>query len=688
MRQLCRRGLIGLVFGLVWTCSYAEEGMWTLDNLPRQALKQHYKFEPDEQWLNTVQKGTVRLAGGCSGSFVSAHGLVLTNHHCVSRCLAQLSGRQDNLLQNGYLAKTLGDEAICPEIELNQLLAIEDVSDSIRTVSEGLSQSQALSARRAAMSSLEQTCSENSPELRCDVVSLYDGARHHLYKYKRYQDVRLVFAPEANIAAFGGDPDNFSFPRYSLDMALLRAYQNGQAIDSPDFFPLQAKGAAIDELVFVSGHPGSTQRDYTAAQLVTLRDTILPHRLSYLSELRGVIRQYAQHDGEAKRITQRDYLSIQNTLKALRGQHAALAAPGFMQAQKTAENVLRERVEDERKLRKTTASAWDEIALAENVWAQIYLEYSLLERMRGYQSDLLAIAWHLVRAASERSKPNAQRLREYSEAALPQLTQKLFSAAPIHNELDILTLGWSLEKLRELLGPDHPAVRSSLGLYSPTELSEQLIKNTSLHDLATRRTLWDGGTVAIESSQDPLIQFARKMDSHARKVRSRYDDEVQAIIERNSKLISQAKFSLDGTDSYPDPSFSLRISYGQVQGWPERGNAVYPITTLSGLLARHTGRLPFAIPASWLSAEPQLDLTTPLNFTSTHDVIGGNSGSAMLNRKGELVGLIFDGNLHSLGGAYAYDGRYNRAISVHPAAMREALSTVYDADKLLKELFP
>ena len=688
MRQYCRLGLLSLILGLAGTSTYAEEGMWTLDNLPRQALKEQYKFEPGEQWLNTLQKGTVRLAGGCSGSFVSAHGLVLTNHHCVSRCLAQLSGRKENLLQNGYLANEPGEEAICPEIELNQLLAIEDVSDSIRTVSEGLSQTQALSARRAAMSSLEQTCSENRSDLRCEVVSLYDGARHQLYKYKRYQDVRLVFAPEANIAAFGGDPDNFSFPRYSLDMALLRAYQNGQAIDSPEFFPIQTQGAAIDELVFVTGHPGSTQRDYTVAQLVTLRDTILPHRLSYLSELRGVIRQYAQRDGEAKRITERDYLSIQNTLKALRGRHAALAANGFMQAQQTAESRLRERVEDERKLRKTSASAWDEIALAENVWAQIYLEYSMLERMRGYQSDLLAIAWHLVRAAEERSKPNTQRLREYSEAALPQLTQKLFSAAPIHNELDILTLGWSLEKLRELLGPDHPAVRASLGQYSPTELAKQLIQSTSLHDLATRRTLWDGGIAAIESSEDPLIQFARKIDSHAREVRNRYDNEVQAVIERNSSLISQAKFSLDGTNNYPDASFSLRLSYGQVQGWPERGKAVYPITTLSGLLARHTGRLPFSIPVSWLAAEAQLDLATPLNFTSSHDIIGGNSGSAMLNRKGELVGLVFDGNLHSLGGSYAYDGRYNRAISVHPAAMREALSKVYAAKNLLNELFP
>ena len=379
---------------------------------------------------------------------------------------------------------------------------------------------------------------------------------------------------------------------------------------------------------------------------------------------------------------------MQNTLKALRGRHAALAAPGFMSARADAEERLRERVEDKRKLRKLSASAWDEIALAEQTWAQIYLEYSLIERMRGYQSDLLSIAWHLVRAARERAKPNAQRLREYSEAALPQLTQKLFSAAPIHAELDQLTLAWSLEKLRELLGPDHAVVRNSLGPYSPTELARNLLDNTTLHDLATRRTLWDGGLAAIESSEDPLIQFALKIDPAARQLRQRYDNEVKAVIQRNASLISQAKFALDGTSTYPDASFSLRLSYGQVKGWPERGQAVYPVTTLSGLLARHTGREPFALPQSWLDAEPQLNLTTPLNFTSSHDITGGNSGSAMLNRKGELVGLIFDGNLHALGGAYAYDGRFNRAISVHPAAMLEALNKVYQADDLVKELMP
>ena len=687
MKTPIRQGLVGLLISLFMASAHAEEGMWTLDNLPLQALNQQYKFEPNEQWLQGLQKSTVRLAGGCTGSFVSEFGLVLTNQHCITRCLAQLSGSNDNLLQDGYLAETPAEEAICPEIELNQLLEIQDVSDSIRTLSEGLNQAEALSARRAAMSSLEQECSKGSQDLRCDVVSLYDGAQHHLYKYQRYQDVRLVFAPEARIAAFGGDPDNFNFPRYALDMALVRAYKNGQAIDSPHYFPVQRKGADIDELVFVTGHPGRTQRDYTVAQLVNLRDTILPHRLSYLSELRGVLRQFASNSSEAQRISERDYLSVQNTLKALRGRHQALAAPGFMQAQTAAEQTLRERVEDKRKLRKSTGSAWDEIALAEEVWGQIYLEYSLLERMRGYQSDLLSIARHLVRAASERPKPNAQRLREYSEAALPQLTQKLFSAAPIHNSLEILTLDWSLEKLRELLGPDHEIVRTSLGTFSRSELARQLIENSELHDLAVRRALWDGGAQAIENSSDPLIQFARKIDKAALQIRQRYDQEVKAVIERNASLISQAKFALDGTDNYPDASFSLRLSYGQVKGWPERGQAVYPYTTLSGLMLRHTGRLPFALPNSWLDAETQLDLATPLNFTTTHDIIGGNSGSAMLNRQGELVGLIFDGNLHALGGAYAYDGRFNRAISVHPAAMYEALHKVYQAENLVKELF-
>lgn len=680
-----------LLLALAWLTAgscIAAEGMWTLDNLPRETLKQDYNFEPEQAWVSKLQRASLRVSGGCSGAFVSPNGLVLTNQHCVRHCLAQLSGRQDNLLQSGFVTSQPNEEAICPQIELNQLLEIKDVTASINTASQDLSQTQALDARRAAMASLEQACVQDDVSLRCEVVSLYHGAQFHLYKYRRYQDVRLAFAPEAAIAAFGGHPDTARFPRYVLDMALLRAYRNGQAVDSPDYFSINPQGAQIDEPVFVTGHPGRTQRSDTVAQLLTLRDVILPQRLAYLAELRGVMRQFSHSNSKAQRIAQRDYLAIEDRLTMVRGRHTALVAPGFIDARQKAEKHLRERVNSKRKLRKTTADAWDEIEQAQQVLAQIHLEYALLERMRGYQSDLLSIARHLVRAASERSKPNAQRLREYTQAALPQLTQRLFSGAPIHDELETLTLSWSLEKLREWLGPDHPAVRLSLGTASPAQRAQQLISQTSLHDLSVRRTLWEGGAEAIRESQDPLIIYARKIDGPARQIRRRYDRQVRAVIEHNQQRISQARFALDGTSRYPDASSSLRLSHGQIQGWQQGDSRMYPHTTVSGLLARSTGQAPYSLPASWRQAEPDLDLTTIFNISSSHDIVGGNSGSPMLNRQGELVGLVFGGNRYAAGGTYAYDSQRNRAVSLHPAAISEALSKVYAAGALHQELFP
>ena len=665
----------------------AEEGMWTLDNLPRAALKQAYQFEPTDAWVEQVQQGSVRLAGGCSGSFVSEDGLVLTNHHCMRRCLAQLSGKGDNLLDKGFLASSREQEKICPEAEVNQLIAIRDVSGEVAEATKGLESAAAESARKARMSALESDCSGNDAALRCDVVTLYEGGRYHLYKYRRFQDVRMVFAPEFAIGAFGGDPDNFNFPRYVLDMALLRVYQDGQPVKPSHHFRINPAGAQDSELVFVTGHPGATQRSHTVPQLITLRDVILPQRLAYLSELRGVLRQFARLGPEQARISQRDALAIENTLKAFRGRHAALAQPGFMEMQTAAEAELKARVEKNRGLRKSTAGAWDQIAKAEALWRDLYLEYAMLELKHGYQSDLFGIARHLVRAAVERNKPNGERLREYTEAALPQLTQRLFSAAPIEPELERLALGWSLEKLRELLGADHAAVRTSLGQEAPQALADRLINTTGLNDVAQRKALWEGGLEAIQASDDPMIRFALQIEPLARALRERHEDDIKAVQTAAASAIARARFELDGTDTYPDATFTLRLSYGQVKGWEEKGQPVAPFTTVGGAYFRATGADPFKLPDSWLAAEPDLDLTARMNFVSTHDIIGGNSGSPVLNRKAEVVGLIFDGNLHSLGGAYAYDGRFNRAVAVHPAIMKQALEQVYPARHLADELF-
>ncbi len=681
-----RRILCALV--LLSPLAQAEEGMWLLDQLPLQALKDDYQFEPQPAWRERLQNATLRLAGGCSASFVSPSGLLLTNHHCIRQCLAQLSSREQNLFETGFQATRAEDERICPEVEIHQLIESSDISPVIAQVVKDLAPAQAAAAREAALAELQTSCAAGAPKLRCEVVSLYGGSRYALYRYRRHQDVRLAFAPEAAIAHFGGDPDNFSFPRYALDMSLLRIYEDGRPLSTPQYFPIKAAGARRDELVFVTGHPGATQRDLTVTQLTALRDLILPQRISYLAELRGVLRQFAQQGPEQQRISRREYLAIENALKSFRGRHTALSEPGFMEARVEAEKVLRKKAAKHKLLGPDSAKAWDEINQAQQIWRDIYAEYSMLELMRGYQSDLLAIARHLVRAAQERPKPDAERLQEYADTALPQLTQHLFSAAPIPLQLEELTLGWSLEKLREQLRPDHPAVQISLGAQNPMQVARDLVRGTRLHELDQRKALWDGGIDAINASSDPMIRFARLIDGAARAIRQRHEQEVEAVIARNSRLISQARYQVEGDSRYPEASFTLRLSYGQVRGWQDKGRQIDPFTSIAGILARATGQPPFALPASWSALGDGEELQYAMNFVSSNDIIGGNSGSPVLNREGELVGLVFDGNMHSLGGAYAYDGRYNRAIAVHPQAIRLALQSIYHANRLAEELFP
>ncbi len=665
----------------------AGEGLWPLQALPENTLKSEFDFVPDDSWRARLQGASLRLSGGCSAAFVSANGLVLTNHHCVSRCIAQLSGPKNNLLESGFVARSREQEQICPELELNQTLESRDITAELATVSAGLSEAQAATARAAARQVLIDRCQAGRVERRCEVVSLHGGARFEMHSYRRYTDVRLVFAPETAIARFGGTPDSFSFPRYALDMALLRVYDDGQPFAPVAHFAPKLEGARTGELVFVTGYPGSTQRELTVAQLITLRDVILPQRMAYLSELRGLLRQFAAQGDAEERMSRRELLSIENTLKAFRGRHAALSEPGLLEPRLRREEELRARLGRDKVLRQTTAGAWDAIAAAQQTWRELYTEYSMLELMRGYQSDLLSIARHLLRAAEQLKKPDLQRLPEYREDALPQLTQRLFAAAPVARELESLTLGWSLGMLRELLGADHPAVRISLGDADPAELAARLIESSRLDDPALRRKLWDGGLAAVEASDDPLIRLVRALEPMALAVRERYERDILAVVQRNLALIEQARHHLSVGEHYPDARFTLRLSYGRVEGWGEGDSTVTPFTSWGGAIARSSPHEPYRLPTSWLEAEPDIELTTPVNFTTSHDIVGGYSGSPVLNVKGELVGLIFDGNLHSLGGAYAYDGRYNRAVAVHPAIMQKALDKVYAAPALVTELF-
>jgi hypothetical protein len=665
----------------------ADEGMWLLDAFPSDLVKARHGFGPDRAWLDRVRLASVRLAGGCSGSFVSPDGLVLTNHHCAAGCISQLSTAERDLTASGYLAATVADERRCPEIEVNVLVEIRDVTARVRKATEGLGDAVFNAAQKAEMTRIEQECADKG-RWRCDVVTLFHGGAYHLYRYERHQDVRLVFAPEMAIAFFGGDPDNFMFPRYDMDLSLLRVYRDDKPLRVKDFFRFDPDGAKEDELVFVSGHPGSTDRLLTVAQLEFRRDVAFPRRLVRLAELRGLLTQFGRGDSERKRISTEDLFSVENSYKAYSGMAEALRDREMLAAKVAAEQALKARVASDPELAGRTGRAWDEVAAAMVRYRDFYDRHVLLESGQAFSSELFVIARTLVRGAEERTKPNEKRLREYRDSNLPSVTQRLFSTAPIYPELETLGLTFSLTKLRELLGTGDGAVREVLGNDSPEDLAAALVRATKLADPAVRRALWEGGKAATDASDDPMIALARRIDDEARAVRARFEDTVEAPVKQWGERIAQAHFATRKDRTCPDATFTLRLAFGKVAGYLDKGVRVDPITRFRGLFERATGKDPFRLPDSWVAARERLSPDTPMNFASTADIIGGNSGSPVIDRDARLVGLIFDGNIQSLGGAFWFDESVNRAVAVSSAAILEALGKVYGADRLVRELSP
>ena len=665
----------------------AAEGMWPLDNLPASRLRAEYGFTPGKDWVDHVMRASARIAGGCSASFVSRDGLVMTNHHCAAACVSQLSSAKKNFIADGFLARGRGEEVRCPEIEVNRLERISDVTGQVKGAVAGLDGEAFKLAKNAVEAKLSSACVGAERETaRCDVVDLYHGGRYHLYRYRRFQDVRLVWVPEQAIAFFGGDPDNFNFPRYDLDIAVLRVYENGKPAQVKDFFPFSKAGAEAGEMVFVSGHPGSTQRQLTISELETFRDLRLIGGLLRLAEERGILEQYSKLGPEAARIAENDLFGIENGYKAYVGELKALLDPALMKHQQKEESELRAFVASRPALRARVSGAWDAIEKAQQVYREIEAQYSAIEQARAFTGRHFGYARALVRGAEERSKPDADRLPEFSDSRLPEVEQRLFSTAPIYPEYETIRLGWSLTKMRELLGADDPFVRLVLGRKSPDQLGAELIAGTRLGDLAVRKALWTGGREAVARSDDPFIKLASAVDPAARAIRKRYEREVEAVVEKNTELIAQARFARHGTSAYPDATFTLRLSYGEVAGWSEGGRKIPPFTDFAGAFARDTGVDPFALPQSWHAAKSRLDLAQRFNFVTSNDIIGGNSGSPMINRAGEIVGLIFDGNIHSLGGTFWFDARTNRAVAVHSGAILESLNKVYGASDLAREI--
>ncbi len=671
----------------VASSAHAAEGMWTLDNLPKAKMQAQYGFTPSQVWTDHVQRSAVRLAGGCSGSFVSKDGLVMTNHHCVNDCVQQLSTAKKVFIKEGFYAKDASDEVMCPEIELNRLDTISDVTARVKQATANLSGKDFSKAQKAEKSKIESECvGEDKAATRCDVVELYHGGLYHLYRYHRYQDVRLVFAPELAMAFFGGDPDNFNFPRYDLDIGMLRAYEGGKPAVVKDYFPFSKNGAAAGEMVMTVGHPGSTQRGYTISQLERLRDQVLPLRTAYLSELRGLLTRYRQEGDEQNRVAQHDIFGIENSLKVFKGQFEALTDPEVFNFKRKQEGALRDYVSASPVLRADTTSAWDDIARAELTARNTYWQASMISRGAGFNAKYFEFARTIVRGAAEKQKPNAERLREFTESALPNREQDLFSTAPVYPDFEQVKLAWSLTKIRETLGADDPFVHWLFAKESPDAMAARLVKNTKLGDVAVRKALWEGGAEAVTKSDDPFIQLAAAIDPQARAIRKALEDDVDAVENKAAEKLAAATFAKDGTSAYPDATFTLRLSYGEVKGWDEKGKPVAPFTDIAGAFTRNTGYDPFKLPDSWLAAKDTLNGAQHFDLVSTNDIIGGNSGSPTLHRHATVVDLVFDGNIHSLGGAYWYDERVNRTVAVDSGALIEALDKVYGAKRIVTEL--
>ena len=667
----------------------ADEGMWPFNNVPKEEIKRRYGFEVTDAWLQKAQLASVRFNNGGSGSFVSPDGLVLTNYHIIEDIVGGLSTPEKDLSKEGFYARTRAEELKAPSLELNVLMSIEDVTDRVNgAVKEGMPAAEAGDARRAAISSLEAE-SLKATGLRSDVVTLYQGGRYNLYRYKKYTDVRLVFAPEFQAAFFGGDPDNFNFPRYNIDMALVRVYENDRPVRVENYFKWSKAGAKEGELVFVTGHPGTTSRLNTVAHLEVLRDTAIPLLLRSLERRRDVLKKYMAQGEEQTRRAQNELNSIENAIKVYKGQLAGLNDKSLMERKLKAEQALRQSVASDPRRQKEYGDAWEAIAKARRGQAAYERDRRFLDLAAGFNSTLFSYARTLVRLAEENEKPNEERLPEYTDARRASLELGLFTTAPVYDDFEKLKLADSLAFMVEVYGADHPLVKKVLNGKTPEARAAELVAGTKLKDPEVRKKLAASGRQAIESSDDPMIILARSIDKEARAVHKRYEEEVISVERTAYGKIARALFEIEGTRLYPDATFTLRLSYGAVKGYLENGKKVQPFTTLGGLYeraAKFGHKFPYNLPPRWMEKKSELDLKTPFNFVSTNDIIGGNSGSPTINRNQELVGLIFDGNIQSLVGNFSYDESVNRAISVDSRGMLEVLRKVFGANEIVDEL--
>ena len=663
----------------------AEEGMWTFDNPPTKLVQDKYNFAITQQWLDHVRLSSVRLNDGGSGSFVSPTGLLLTNHHVALGQLQKNSTPEHDYVKSGFYARTSSEEIKSPDLEVNVLVSMENVTARVQEALKGTrSTEQEFAKRKDVIAAIERESLEKTG-FRSDVVTLYQGGEYWLYRYKKYTDVRIVFAPEQQIAFFGGDPDNFTYPRYDLDFALFRVYENGQPIQSSNYLKWNPKGAADSELVFVSGHPGSTQRLDTLAQLEAERDLYEPATLKILHSRIDTLKKYSATGPEASRRAMAQIFSLENSLKAYEGREKGLQDKRVMDAKRSDEAKFKAQVAANSQWKAAYGNAWDQIAAAEKKAQTRFKE----QYFHGLNSSLAGLAQQIVQYVAEIKKPDGERLAGYHESQLESLRLSLFSPAPIYPDMEIARITGALELDLAEAGPNDPWVKMVLNGKSPREVATELVNGSKLTDPELRKKLVEGGESAVAASTDSMIVLARKLDPVRRELTKWLEDNVQSVEQRAGEQLGKARFAAFGKSTYPDATFTLRLSYGQVKGYPMNGTIAPPMTTMYGLYDRsasfgNTGA--FELPQRYFDGRTKLDLSTPFNFVSSNDIIGGNSGSPVVNKNGEIVGLIFDGNIESLVGDFVYEGETNRAVAVHTAAITEALRKIYGADALANEL--
>ncbi len=679
------RAIVLLLAIAVCAPALCDEGLWTFDHFPAEAVKSAYGVDITPAWLDHVRLSTVRLTN-CTASFVSPDGLMITNHHCLESCLGELSSKDDSLMERGFMAAERPAERRCATQLGDVLISTENITAAVAKAGAGLSDRAANAARKKVLTGMEQACEQASAKSRfgrvtCQAVPLYEGGQYFLYRYKRYDDLRLVFSPETDIANFGGDPDNFQFPRWSLDFALLRAYENGRPAATPNYLRIDFAGPNANELVFVSGHPGSMARLDTRAQLEFDRDVFLPLALLRSSELRGGYMQFSRGNQADMQLIEAPLSNLENSIKVRRKLLDALHQDDLIARKQLDEDTLKA-------LDKTSGSSdpWAQIESAVVRERALYLPYSFVEGGLGFNSILFRYARLLLRGADERAKPNDARLREFTDSSLPRIEQQLYARVPIYAEVETLTMSFSLQRMQEWLGPDHSLVRRLLAKDSPESLATRVVAETQLYDARERRRLWEGGRAAVAASRDPMIELVRSIDGDARALRRQFEDEVEAPIAAASATIANERFKAFGTQVYPDATFTLRLNYGTVSGWMRDGAQVEPFTYLGRVFERANGVPPFKIPDTWMKVKDRLDMRTPFCISTSNDIVGGNSGSPLIDAQGHMVGLMFDGNIDSIAGIYWFDAAKNRAIAVHPAIIREALEQVYGAKALLAEL--